>query len=83
MLHSNGATATISREKLFDVEKEEWRDKAELPTEVTGADGGLRRHNVITVPKENGVHVFCIGGFVGTRWEKHPDHITVLDINTG
>ena len=77
------ADGVSNKVKLFDAEKGEWRSEADLPTEVTGPDGGLRLHRSISVPKGNGVFVFCVGGFVDRRQEKHPDHIAVLDINCG
>ena len=78
----------VSKEvKLFDVEKEEWRSVTHLPIEVTGADGGLWLHKSISVSKEDGVIVFCVGGYVDhivdRQGERHPDHIAVLDINCG
>ena len=77
------AGAVSKKVKLFDAEKGEWRSEADLPTEVTGPDGGLRGHRSISVPKENGVFVFCVGGHVDCRDIEHPDHIAVLDINCG
>ena len=74
----------VSKEvKLFDVEKEKWGSVTHLPIEVTGADGGLWLHRSISVPKEDGVIVFCIGGSVDCYRNPHPDHIAVLNFNCG
>ena len=57
--------------KIFDSEKNEWRDQHPLPYEFVGRKGGLLEHRAVSSQNENGATVICLGGFV--------DHMAVFE----
>ena len=81
LLTGGGLTSGISNQvKLFDVEVGKWRDEAALPVEVSGPNGGLRCHEAISVPREDGVFVICVGGYCNLKMTEHPTHMALLEI---
>ena len=79
MLVGGNPGGSISKQ-LFDVEKNEWRDEAPLPTQFGGSKGGLVEHRAVEFPKKNGVCVICVGGFVDDDATEHPNHMIVFDV---
>ena len=65
---------------LFDIDELEWKEVLSLPEDMTGADGGMHRHQTIHVQVVHGVFVYCIGGYVDSQMENHPSHLTLVEI---
>ena len=68
--------------KVFHVDDQEWRDETPLPNEITQHQGqGLFMHKAVPAPKENGIFIYCIGGFIDRDKEKHPNFMAILDVH--
>ena len=76
-VHKYGVSDKV---KLFNIDEQTWRVAARLPLDVAGGEEGLHRHDAIHVPNENGVFVFCVGGYVDLQWRNHPKRLVLFDI---
>ena len=82
MVGGDGKAGAFGNDKImnkvwiYDAKKCRWKEDEPLPAEF-GA--GLLMHQAVEIPKENGVFVLCIGGYVDTGRTKHPEHLVLYD----
>ena len=67
--------------RLFDVEKYKMKDEVPLPQEeFGGSEGGLMAHRAVEFPRDNGLSIILVGGYINKDLTKHPDHMIMFDV---
>jgi len=81
MVGGNPGGGLSNKVWVFDAAKSVWKEDEPLPAEFGGSGGGLKCHRAVEIPKENGVFVLCIGGYVDAGLKKHPEHFILYDVS--
>jgi len=81
MVGGNSPGGITNKVWVFDAAKSVWKENEPLPAEFGGSGGGLMMHRAVEIPKENGVFVLCIGGYVDAELKKHPEHFILYDVS--
>ena len=66
---------------LFDAAINRWKLETRLPSEVDNIEAGSFYNEMVQIHKENGTYVIFCGGRLFGKPGKHPNYMTVYDIN--
>ena len=78
ILFVGGLTYGVTNKvKIFDAKKRQWKNEEPLSSEL-GA--GLAWHQAISFPREDGLSVLCLGGFLDYLWQQHPSYMVLFNV---